>query len=60
MSIGERAIITASPLDAYGSSGIPGLIPINAKLLFDIQLLSFKWIERIFEQFVLEIFKFKF
>ena len=42
LSIGERAIITANPADAYGSSGIPGLIPINAKLLFDIQLLSFK------------------
>lgn len=42
LSVGERALISASPNEAYGSSGIPGLIPPNAKLLFDIQLLALK------------------
>lgn len=42
MSVGERAKLECSPDYAYGSSGIPGVIPRNATLIFDVELLSFK------------------
>ncbi len=42
MSVGERVLLSAPPHEAYGSAGIPGLIPPNARLLFDIQLLALK------------------
>lgn len=43
MSIGETAIITCPPEYAYGNQGIGGIIPPKATLLFDVELLSFKW-----------------
>ncbi|KAM9341903.1 FKBP prolyl isomerase 1Aa [Pholidichthys leucotaenia] len=40
MSVGQRAILTCSPDFAYGSKGHPGVIPPNATLIFDVELLS--------------------
>ncbi|XP_036386972.1 peptidyl-prolyl cis-trans isomerase FKBP1B-like [Megalops cyprinoides] len=40
MSVGQRAKLTCSPDFAYGSKGHPGIIPPNATLIFDVELLS--------------------
>ncbi|XP_068748150.1 peptidyl-prolyl cis-trans isomerase FKBP1A-like [Montipora capricornis] len=40
MKIGERAKLTCSPDYAYGSKGVGGVIPPNATLLFDVELLG--------------------
>lgn len=40
MSKGEKATITAYPNYAYGSKGYPGVIPPNATLIFDVELLN--------------------
>uniref|UniRef100_A0A6N2JZR7 peptidylprolyl isomerase n=1 Tax=Salix viminalis TaxID=40686 RepID=A0A6N2JZR7_SALVM len=42
MKSGERAIFTVPPNLAYGEAGSPPLIPPNATLVFDIEMLS--WI----------------
>lgn len=42
MSVGEHAVLTCSPEVAYGASGAGGVIPPNATLKFDVQLLSIK------------------
>jgi len=42
MSKGERAILTCSPDYAYGSKGVPGVIPANATLIFDVELINIK------------------
>merc|ERR1712080_326440 len=39
MSVGERAKLTISPDMGYGSKGVPGCIPPNAVLCFDVELL---------------------
>ncbi|XP_071835549.1 peptidyl-prolyl cis-trans isomerase Fkbp12-like [Apostichopus japonicus] len=39
MSIGENAKLTCSPDYAYGSKGYPGVIPPNATLVFDVELI---------------------
>ncbi|CAG9124816.1 hypothetical protein JYU34_015225 [Plutella xylostella] len=39
MSVGERAKLICSPDYAYGKQGHPGLIPPNAILIFDVELL---------------------
>ena len=41
LSIGERAMLTIPPNSAYGKKGVPGLIPTDAILIFDVQLLAF-------------------
>ena len=41
MSKGQRAKLVCSPDYAYGAKGYPGLIPPNATLNFDVELLSF-------------------
>ena len=43
MSIGQRANLTCSPDYAYGEKGYPGVIPQNATLIFDVELLGMKW-----------------
>ncbi|XP_014661459.1 PREDICTED: peptidyl-prolyl cis-trans isomerase FKBP1A-like [Priapulus caudatus] len=39
MSVGQRANLTCSPDFAYGARGHPGVIPPNAVLTFDVELL---------------------
>ncbi|XP_051914203.1 peptidyl-prolyl cis-trans isomerase FKBP1A-like [Hippocampus zosterae] len=39
MSVGQRAKLICSPDYAYGSKGHPGIIPPNATLTFDVELL---------------------
>lgn len=39
MSVGQRARLVCSPDYAYGSMGHPGIIPPNAVLTFDVELL---------------------
>ncbi|XP_063632953.1 peptidyl-prolyl cis-trans isomerase Fkbp12-like [Cydia splendana] len=39
MSVGERARLICSPDYGYGSRGHPGVIPPNATLVFDVELL---------------------
>jgi len=40
LSVGERAKLTCSPDYAYGAQGVPGVIPKNATLIFDVELLK--------------------
>jgi FK506-binding protein 1 len=40
MSVGQRAKLICSPDYAYGSVGHPGIIPPNATLTFDVELLK--------------------
>lgn len=40
LSRGQRAKLTCSPDYAYGSGGVPGVIPPNATLVFDVELLD--------------------
>lgn len=42
MKIGEKKTLTIAPEDAYGSSGVPGVIPPNATLIFEVELLAIK------------------
>ena len=42
MSKGEKAVLTCSPDYAYGSRGAGGVIPPNATLIFEVDLLEFK------------------
>ena len=39
MSFGERSKLTISPEYGYGHEGVKPLIPPNAKLIFDLELL---------------------
>jgi len=39
MCVGQRARLVCSPDFAYGSKGHPGIIPGNATLTFDVELL---------------------
>lgn len=40
LSVGQRARLVCSPDYAYGSRGHPGIIPPNATLIFDVELLK--------------------
>jgi len=40
LSLGERAILTATPDYAYGARGFPPVIPSNATLKFEVELLK--------------------
>lgn len=39
MSVGQRARLICSPDFAYGPTGHPGIIPGNATLIFEVELL---------------------
>jgi len=40
LSIGEKAVIIAQPAYAYGARGFPPVIPPNAVLHFEVELIS--------------------
>jgi len=40
MTIGEQAKLTCSADYGYGAKGFPGVIPPNATLIFDVELLG--------------------
>ena len=40
MSVGQRAKLTISPDLGYGSRGVPGTIPPNSVLIFDVELIK--------------------
>lgn len=40
MRVGEKALLHIPAELAYGPSGVPGLIPSNAPLLFEVELLE--------------------
>lgn len=42
MKAGEKKTLTLAPADAYGASGVPGVIPPNATLIFEVELLAIK------------------
>lgn len=46
MSLGQRAKLTCTPDVAYGATGHPGVIPPNATLVFDVELLKIEWTYR--------------
>lgn len=42
LSLGQRAKLTISPDMGYGAAGAGGVIPPNATLVFDVELLAIK------------------
>jgi len=40
LSVGQKAILTATPDCAYGPAGFPPLIPPNSTLKFEVKLLN--------------------
>lgn len=42
MKIGEIRRVNIEPLKAYGDTGIPGLVPPNSKVIFEIKLVDIK------------------
>lgn len=40
LSLGQKAKLTISPDYGYGASGIGGVIPPNATLIFEVELLA--------------------
>ena len=40
MKVGEKKTLTIASKDAYGADGVPGVIPPNSTLIFDVELIS--------------------
>ena len=43
MNKGSKATFTIPPEMGYGAQGAGGVIPPNATLIFDVELISFQW-----------------
>jgi FKBP-type peptidyl-prolyl cis-trans isomerase len=39
---GQKAVLTCPPDFAYGARGVPGVIPPNSVLVFEVELLDFQ------------------
>lgn len=50
MSLGQRAKITCTPDMGYGVTGHPGVIPPNATLIFDVELLKLEWCQGLMQR----------
>jgi len=54
ISVGERAKIKISAEFAYGTAGLPPVIPPNAELVFDLTLLGFRprvaWVKPLIQE----------
>lgn len=42
MKVGEKKTLTITPDKGYGERGVPGVIPANATLIFDVELVGIK------------------
>jgi peptidylprolyl isomerase len=42
MRVGDKVLLTIPPAIAYGEKGVEGVIPANATLVFDVELLEIK------------------
>jgi len=40
LSVGQRSKLTISPDMGYGAKGVPGCIPPNSPLIFDVELIK--------------------
>ena len=38
---GQKAILTCPPEYSYGARGVPGVIPPNSTLVFEVELVDF-------------------
>lgn len=43
ISLGQKILMTVTPEYAYGKAGLPGVIPPNSTIVFEIELLSIKY-----------------